>query len=107
MAINKPIVDAGPTVQRRHILDQPVNVVTSFDPSGSSPDYEGQLVVGTFDIFDSGISPANNLTLAEMYVGVDISGTLTWIKASFSEYIDGYSGESFDPMHAGQGTLGG
>ena len=98
MAINKPIVDAGPTIQRRHVLNQPVNVVASFDPTASSPDYEGQLVIGTFSIFDGGISPLNNLTLAEMYVGVDIGGTLTWVQATFSNYIDGYTGEKFSPM---------
>lgn len=98
MAINKPIVDAGPTVQRRHVLNQPVNVVASFDPAASSPDYEGQLVIGTFNIFDGGISPTNNLTLAEMYVGVNLDGTLTWVRATFSLYIDGYTGEEFDPM---------
>lgn len=98
MAVNNPIIDAGPTTQRRHVLNQPVNVVASFDPTASSPDYEGQLIIGTFSIFDEGIDPTNNLTLAEMYVGVDIGGTLTWVKGTFSQYVDGYTGEEFSPM---------
>ena len=108
MSVNKPIVDAGPTVQRRHVLTQPVELITPFDPSASSPDYEGQLIYTTFFIYETGENPGygNNLELAEMYVGVNISGTLTWVKVDFSNYINRYTGENFDPMRAGRGTLG-
>lgn len=108
MAVNKPIVDAGPTVQRRHVLTQPIESRTPFDPSDFSPDYEGQLIYTTFSIYGAGENPGygNNLALAEIYVGVNIGGTLTWVKADFSNYVDGYTGEEFDPMYAGRGTLG-
>lgn len=108
MPVNKPIVDAGPTVQRRHVLTQPIKSTVPFDPSASSPDYEGQLIYTTFFIYEVGENPGygNNLTLAEIYVGVDINGTLTWVKASLNSYVNRHTGENFDPMYAGRGTLG-
>ena len=105
MAINNPRIAAGPTKPRIQILDQPVQTYpagpgeTYFSTiSGSpaaytvpaNPTREGQ-------IFFHVDSDGANRT-AVMYVGVDISGTLTWVEADFSSYVDGYSGRNFDPL---------
>lgn len=104
MAINNPRIVAGPTKPRMQVLDQPIKTYpagpgeTYFSNATGSvsvitvpdPTREGQIF---FHVDGDG---ANRTAL--MYVGVDISGTLTWVEADFSSYIDGYSGEDFDPL---------
>lgn len=104
MAINSPIIAAGPTKQRGHVLDHRVQTYpagpggTYFSTiSGSAAAYtvpeptrEGQVYVYTQN--DSGNRFAN------MYVGVDISGTLTWVPIDTIDYLNPYTGEPIDPM---------
>ena len=102
MAINKPIIDAGPTKQRGHVLDQPVTLhpvgpgeayrVSRYESvTVNPPDREGQ-------VFFHVISDGRN-RLASMYVGVNVSGTLTWVLASLNPSVNGYTGEPIDPIY--------
>jgi hypothetical protein len=108
MTINPPRVAAGPTVQRRHVLNQPVNVNRTFDPSTSTPDYEGQLIFDHYQMYDDTIQFGfgHNLELYGMYVGVNVDGTLRWVSVAMRTFEDRYTGAEVDPMRFGRGTLG-
>ena len=108
MGINQPIVDAGPTIQRRHVLNQPVTINRAFDPSASTPDYEGQLIFDYYQMYEGNIQfgLGNNLELYGMYVGVTVNGTLRWVPVAMRTFEDRYTGADVDPMHFGRGTLG-
>ena len=108
MAINSPRVAAGPTVQRRHVLNQPVTVNRNFDPSTSTPDYEGQLIFDHYQMYEGNIQfgLGNNIEFYGMYVGVNVNGTLRWVSVSMRTFDDRYTGTTVDPMYFGRGTLG-
>ena len=107
MAINSPIIAAGPSKQRLHVIDQPIqthpvapggNYLTLIDGVATTvvvdpPTREGQVYFYTQ-------KDAENNRFAVMYVGVDISGTLTWVPVTIGEFINSYTGNSFDPMYA-------
>lgn len=111
MAINSPRIVAGPTVQRRHVLNQPVVVERrpDFDPTSFTPDYEGQLIFDYFQMYDVDnniqFGFGGNLELYGMYVGVNVGGTLRWVPVAMTGFEDGYTGVEVDPMHFGRGTL--
>jgi len=111
MAINSPRVVAGPTVQRRHVLNQPVSVDRrpDFDHTASTPDYEGQLIFDYYQTYDVAnniqFGFGGNLELYGMYVGVNVGGTLQWVPVAMRAFEDGYTGAEVDPMHFGRGTL--
>lgn len=98
MAIQSPRIVAGPTVQRRHALSQPVTV----NDGSTAPEYEGQAYFSYNLITTTG----GTARYYEMYVAVDISGTLTWVKVDVSTNRDRYTGETVDPMTFGPGTTG-
>lgn len=107
MGINKPIIPAGPTIQRAHITDYPVRTHDGLpgetylkrDTDGinllivtvSPPTREGQVY------FYRNNDGANRQ--ATMYVGVDISGTLTWVRVSFGSFNNSYTGQAYDPIY--------
>ena len=108
MAINSPIIAAGPSKPRLHVLDQPITThsvkpgesYTTTDADGfplvvnvTAPEREGQVYFHTQ-------SDAQSNRSAVMYVGVDISGTLTWVPVTIGKFINSYTGKSFDPMFA-------
>lgn len=109
MAINSPRVVAGPTVQRRHVLNQPVLVDKNFDSSASTPDYEGQLIFDYYQMYDvdNGIQFGfgNNAEFYGAYVGVNVDGSLRWVPVAISTFEDRYTGGEVDPMRFGRGTL--
>jgi hypothetical protein len=99
MAIESPRIVAGPTVQRRYALSQPITV----DDGLTAPQYEGQVYFSYNLITTTGGASR----FYEMYVAVDISGTLTWVKVDVSTYQDRYTGEAVDPMTFGSNIPGG
>ena len=86
MAINPPYVSGPKTVQRKLIVEQPVSVNYSY-PS-APPDYEGQLYVR--------IKLAGDGREGEMYVGTYIEGVLWWVRGDVKEYIDAFTGKTWD-----------
>lgn len=105
MAINKPIIAAGPAKQRGHVLDQRVQTYgagpgetynttdsNGFVISASVPDptREGQIYVYAGN--------DNGNRFANMYVGVNVSGTLTWVPIDTIDYLNPYTGQPIDPM---------
>jgi len=93
MAIQNPIIAAGPTKSRVRIYDQPM-AIGAGAPTGT-PDYEGQLY---FEF------PTLGEQKYYIYVGVDISGTLTWVAVATQEYIDNYTGKTWNPLSGVKGT---
>ena len=105
MAINSPIIVAGPTKQRGHVLDHRIqtysgapgevylDVVDGTLPSVLTPNptREGQVYV---HVQTSG----NDDRFATMDVGVSVSGTLTWVVVDTFEYLNPYTGQPIDPM---------
>lgn len=98
MAIESPRIAAGPTVQRRHALSQPITL----DDGTTAPQYEGQVYFSYNLITTTG----GTSRYYEMYVAVDISSTLTWVKVDVSNYRDRYTGEAYNPMTFGPATTG-
>ena len=106
MAINQPIIAAGATKSRAHVTDAPVqvhgagpggeyrarteNIVTfvTVDP----PTREGQV------FFHVETKEGINKT-ATMYVGVNVSDTLTWVPADMDARINGLTGRPFDSIY--------
>ena len=109
MAINSPRVVAGPTIQRRHVLNQPVFRRPDFDYTAFTPDYEGQLIFDYYQMYDAdnGIQFGfgNNAEFYGAYVGVNVDGSLRWVPVAINTFEDGYTGVEVDPMHFGRGTL--
>lgn len=106
MAINKPTIAGEPTVERRRVQVQPldpqagnpyepfstVNSMGSFVTiNPSPPEIEGQLYLHTFS------NEGNRF--AQLYVGVDVDGTLVWKIAGRYETINGYTGKPIDPIY--------
>ena len=114
MAINPPIVDAGPTIKRRHVLTQPVTVgVETPGVDLAGPAYEGQVYfeytfeenlrlygmyvavnTSTFDTSDQDIIDGGNFTANTTTTGSTLSfdgGDLTTgaTAASSDDFIDG------------------
>ena len=105
MAINTPIIDAGPTKQRQYIIDQPVKT----HPVGPGETY--------LDIVDGvrtsiTVDPPNRegqvffhverfegRRFATMYVGVSFQGALAWARISTGTIVSTYSGLPFDPIN--------
>lgn len=109
MAINKPLIAAGPTAPRDQITQKTLQVIganpgetiQTVDESGNpvtitvgNPERVGQVYV-SIKFADS------RNKIAVMYVGVDIEGTLTWVPADMNRRINGYTGQKFDPMRDG------
>jgi len=89
VAIDKPIVVAGPTTWRTAAPAQPIRS-TSSDPSALTPNVEGELC-----LYWTGIGSQKS---ALLYVGVDISGTLSFKKVKTTTAVNGYTGKPFDSM---------
>ena len=105
MAINSPIIDAGPTKQRQYVTDQPVQThpvgpgetyadlvdgfrtVVTVDP----PDREGQVFFH--------VERSEGRRLATMYVGVNFQDTLVWARISTGTVRSTYSGRPWDPIN--------
>lgn len=86
MAINPPRLTGLISAQRQLITEQPVSLSYNY-PSGT-PDYEGQLHVRVVVV--------NGWREGEMYVGVNISGILTWVRGDVSAYVDAFTGARWD-----------
>ena len=94
MAINPPRLSGLISVQRRFITEQPVSL--SYDYPSGTPDYEGQIHVQV--VIFNGLWREGH-----MYVGVEVQGTLTWVRGDVSQYINSYTGATWDPNY-GDGT---
>jgi len=105
MAINSPVIDAGPTKQRGHVLDQRFETHEA-PPGGSYRDVvNGVVVTITVD------PPARagqiyfypqqsaDFRWANMYIGVEISSTLTWVPIFTGDIVDANTGLPFDPIY--------
>ena len=106
MAINQPIIAAGTTKPRAHVTDAPVKV-HQVGPGGQYvSSIEGVLTLVTVEpptregqVFFH-LERVNNLNrTATMYVGVNISGTLTWVPADMGTRINGLTGRPFDSIY--------
>ena len=107
MAIENPIVDAGPTVPLRKVVDQPI-LISTIGPgqTGSYVDEEGSVQTitrtprfeGECMIFQYGTSSASNDTVFFMYCVVTINSVLTWAKVQSSDAFNQYR-EPWDPMN--------
>ena len=106
MAFNKPIIAGLPTTPRTEIRSQPVPTRSTLpteservsNPDGTYtskapliPTREGQMCVHTF--VDTG------LRAAQIYIAVDIEGTLTWKRVGNYNVINGYTGKPIDPLY--------
>lgn len=89
MAIDRPIIAAGPTTWRTAAPAQQIRSTLS-DPSALTPNMEGELCVYWIG---SGSQRSGLL-----YVGVNISGTLSFKKVKTTTAINGYTGKPFDSM---------
>ena len=104
MAINKPIIDAGPTYSREDV-ETVVCKITNTDPVNNAariivldgklqalsqiPLNEGQLL-----IYQNG----TELTVT-MYVAISISGALHWKQVvSVGEIVNNHTGQKWDPL---------
>ena len=107
MAINKPTIAAGPSIERLKVTDQRIQT----HPAGPGESY---LTVGENNILNGNVtvdSPSRvgqvffhvqtngRNKLAVMYIGVDIGGTLTWAPTSPDSTINGYTGKPIDPIY--------
>ena len=90
MAIDSPIIAGRAAVQRRHAIGQPV----TFDDGSTAPQYEGQ-VFFTYNVISAG---GGSSRYSDMYVAIDINGTLTWVEVELGTFVDAYTGEPLDPM---------
>ena len=111
MAINSPRIAGPPAIERRRVVEhQPLSVrpeapskaYIGLDSGGSpilvqavTPDREGQLVVYSF-VDDTGLNRR-----AQIYVAVDIDGTLTWKVAAGQTLLNRWTGKPYDPMFDG------
>lgn len=89
MAIDKPIIAAGPTTWRTAAPAQQIRSTLS-DPSALTPNTEGELCIYWVG--------AGSQRAGWLYVGVDISGTLTFKKVKTTTAINGYTGKTFDSL---------
>lgn len=107
MAINDPIIVAGPSKPRGQIISQPIQTYpvgpgesynTPNDTGGfttiivGDPTHEGQVM---FHVGADGLNRS-----AVMYVGVEINSTLTWVSADFTSYVAKYTGQPYDPIYS-------
>lgn len=99
MAIDRARIAAGPTVQRRKVLNAPLPVSDGL----TAPTIEGQIYMR--NVVDNGVG-GSGFRYAEIYVAVEIDTVLTWVRADFGVYYDRYTGEPTDPMTFGPGTIG-
>jgi len=106
MAINKPIVAAGTTKEKKHILDQPVEV-HPVGPGGSylATTEEGEVIGVAVDqperegqVFCQTVQSGQN-RWAYMYVAININGTPQWVRVATGEVINSFTGRPFDPIY--------
>jgi len=98
MGINSSRIAAGPTIQRRKVLTQPV----TFQDGTTAPEHEGQVYFSyNISVVAGGVS-----RYSEMYVAVEIDSVLTWVQADLASYRDRYTGEDFNPMTFGPSSIG-
>jgi len=108
MTINQPIISAGPTKQRKHVIDQPVQT-HPVEPGGTYqalvsgviedvtvdfPTREGQVYFHTR-------RSANGARYATMYVGVQGNTGFVWVPAILGYTVDSYTGLPYDPIYGG------
>ena len=105
MAINNPIIAAGPSVERGKVVDQRVQTHTAGPGETYLSFKDGVLANVTVDppnrvgqVFFH-VSTDGRNRLAIMYIGVDIGGTLTWAPTSPESTINGYTGKPIDPIY--------
>ena len=104
MAINRPRIASQPAIERKRFDLQPVKTAPVapggsydyLDSAGSvqtetigPPDYAGDVFVH----ITTGTNPE-----ADMYVGVDVGGSLRWVKADFTKFMNGFTGYPIDPI---------
>ena len=105
MAINRPTIAAGPTTAKGIITDYPIRTHWA-EPGGTySENVDGTVVITTVDpptaegqVYFYMSQDGRNRS-AVMYIGVNLSGTLTWVPADMSTYVNSYTGLPFDPMN--------
>ena len=106
MSINRPRIAGKPAAERAGIPDQPFiphgtdpfttgkqnvdGLITFFPPP--APEWEGQLY---FHVYKD----ESNNRGTQVYVSVDIAGTLTWKPVLIAEVIYGYTGKKIDPIY--------
>ena len=107
MAINEPRIAGKPAIERRRIKDQPLSVrnappTESYLDTDSDglpinnealvPETEGQLVAA-FSVDDTGLNRS-----MQLYVAIDIGGTLTWKAVSNTTLLNKWTGKPYDPI---------
>lgn len=110
MTINSPRIAGPPATERRRIKEHLLNVrgapptedllTTNSDglpinDEAIVPDREGQLVVYSF-VDDTGLNRR-----AQIYVAVDVGGTLTWKVTAGQTLLNRWTGKPYDPMFDG------
>ena len=108
MAIDSSRIAGQPAYERRRYKDNtilprvapPGDSYTDFDDnedpytvSPVTPVREGQIASRVF------FGPTNTNRLAELYVAVDINGTLEWKLAQSTSTINGSTGAPIDPIY--------
>lgn len=89
MAIDKPFIAAGPSTRRTAASAQQIRSTLS-DPSALTPNVQGELCIYWIG---SGSQRSGLL-----YVGVNVSGTLSFKKVKTTIAVNGYTGKPFDSM---------
>jgi len=108
MAINKPRIAGQPAVERSRIKDQP------FKPHGAGPNDTHTEIVNTVPTVVGPITPDREGQMyfypsmddtglnrtCEIYVAVDIGGTLEWKRvAPVPDIVDRYTGRPVDAIY--------
>ena len=105
MAINKPILAAGPASQLRRVPDisvptHPVKPGETYrtliddvptDITVDPPTREGQVYFRIYPFFGT--------KRAMMYVGVLYESSLVWAAVSFGNIVNSYTNQPFDPIY--------
>lgn len=103
MAINKPIIAAGPTSTRGEAKTVVIKTASAIPPTAySSKDSSGNIVLNNQIPTTEGAivcyrTPGTRF--GELYVTVNIDSTLTWVPVSARTVIsDAATGKAWDPL---------
>lgn len=107
MAISKPRIAGKPAIERRRLHNQfcelkpvvpsePYRTIVDGVPvvvPAAAPEWEGQMYFHYFTD-DSGLNH-----WVQIYVVIDIGGTLTWKLAGRITQVNKFTGKPFDPIY--------